>query len=53
LTRRSFRRGKTYILNGRDQGMITLDESIRRLLEAGQISEDTAERFISDSSCLS
>ena len=42
-----------YILSGRDQGMITLDESIRRLLEAGHISQDTAERFASDSSYLS
>ena len=42
-----------YILSGRDQGMITLDGSIRRLLDAGQISQETAERFVSDSSYLS
>ena len=41
-----------YILSGRDQGMVTLDESVKRLLEAGQISQETAERFISDSSYL-
>jgi hypothetical protein len=28
--------------------MLTLDESVKRLWQAGKISQDTAERFISD-----
>lgn len=35
------------ILTGRAEGMITLDDSIRRLLKEGRISRDTAERYIS------
>jgi twitching motility protein PilT len=38
----------TNITTGRAEGMISLDESIRRLLKAGRISDDTAERFVSD-----
>ena len=38
----------TNIQTGRADGMQTLDESIKRLLLAGQISRDTAERFASD-----
>jgi twitching motility protein PilT len=40
------------ILTGRSDGMITLDESIKRLLHAGRISEATAERFVSDKTFL-
>jgi twitching motility protein PilT len=35
------------ILTGRNEGMLTLDESINRLLQEGRISRETAERFIS------
>jgi twitching motility protein PilT len=36
------------ILTGRSNGMITLDESIRRLFHGGKIARHTAERFVSD-----
>ncbi|MFP6576854.1 MAG: PilT/PilU family type 4a pilus ATPase [Pirellulaceae bacterium] len=42
-----------YILSGREDGMISLDESIKRLMDAGEISQQTAQRFVSDSSYLS
>jgi twitching motility protein PilT len=35
------------ILTSRADGMITLDESIKRLLRDGSISQETAERFLS------
>lgn len=35
------------ILTGRGEGMITLDESIRKLFKEQRISRETAERFIS------
>lgn len=35
------------ILTRRAEGMLNLDESIRRLLNDGRISRDTAERFVS------
>jgi twitching motility protein PilT len=38
------------ILTGRSEGMITLDESVRRLLEDGKITRETAQRYMSDSS---
>lgn len=41
-----------YILTSREQGMLTLDESIKRLLQTERISRDTAERFVSDASYL-
>jgi len=40
------------IQTGRDAGMVTLDESIRRLLGAGQIDRQTAGQFVSDPSVL-
>jgi twitching motility protein PilT len=40
------------ILTGRAAGMITLDESVRRLLLAGKIDRPTAEHFVSDASLL-
>ncbi len=40
------------ILTGRDAGMIPLDESVRRLLQAGKISRETAEDMVSDKSVL-
>jgi twitching motility protein PilT len=41
------------ILTSRAEGMIPLDESVRRLLQAGKVSRDTAEQFVSDKSSLS
>ena len=41
-----------YILSGREQGMIQLDESIKRLLQAGKISKETAARFVNDASSI-
>ena len=38
----------TNIQTGRNDGMVTLDESIRRLWSAGRISQETAEQYISD-----
>ncbi len=40
------------ILTRRAEGMLTLDESIKRLLQAGRISRETAERFVSSSDRL-
>ncbi len=40
------------ILTGRSDGMITLDESVRQLLEDGKIEQETAEHFVSDKSVL-
>ncbi|MBC8356366.1 MAG: PilT/PilU family type 4a pilus ATPase [Planctomycetes bacterium] len=43
----------TNILTGRADGMITLDESVRRLLQEGKITRETADRFVSDKRLLS
>lgn len=40
------------ILTGRNEGMLTLDESIKRLLVAGVISREMAERFAKDPAYL-
>jgi twitching motility protein PilT len=40
------------ILTGRSEGMVTLDESIKRLLAEGRISRDTALRFVSSTTRL-
>jgi twitching motility protein PilT len=40
------------ILTGRAAGMVTLDESVRRLLVAGKIDRQTAEHFVNDSTWL-
>lgn len=40
------------ILTGRSEGMIPLDESIKRLHQEGRISRETAERFISSTTRL-
>jgi twitching motility protein PilT len=40
------------ILTGRAAGMITLDESTRRLLVDGRIDRQTAERFVNDVTAL-
>jgi twitching motility protein PilT len=42
----------TNITTGRAEGMISLDESVRRLLAADQIDIDTAERYVSDKRVL-
>lgn len=36
-----------YILTGRSEGMITMDESIKRLVSEGLIGRESAERFLS------
>jgi len=41
-----------YIVTGREEGMITFDESIRQLFRAGRISRSTAEAHMSDPSLL-
>jgi twitching motility protein PilT len=41
------------ILTGRAEGMIPLDESVRRLWAAGRITRETAEHFVSDKGSLS
>jgi len=40
------------ILTSRAEGMLTLDESIKRLLHDGRISRETAERFVTSASRL-
>jgi twitching motility protein PilT len=40
------------LLTGRTDGMITFDESVRRLLHDGQIDREVAERNVSDPSVL-
>jgi twitching motility protein PilT len=39
-----------YILTGRSEGMLTLDESVKRLLDMGKISRETARRYMSEDS---
>ncbi|HLJ12434.1 MAG TPA: PilT/PilU family type 4a pilus ATPase [Planctomycetaceae bacterium] len=41
-----------YLMTHRDDGMISFDESIRRLLRAGQITRETAEQNVRDVSLL-
>jgi twitching motility protein PilT len=41
-----------YLLTGRDEGMVSFDESIRRLLEAGLIRREVAERNVRDLTVL-
>lgn len=40
------------ILTGRADGMITLNESVKRLFQDGRITRETAEHFVSDRSML-
>jgi len=40
------------ILTGRNEGMVTLDESIRRLLNDGRISRETAAHYVSSADRL-
>lgn len=37
-----------YILTGRNEGMVTLDESIKRLVASGLVLKESAARFLSD-----
>ena len=41
-----------YILTGRVEGMVTLDESVKSLMLAGEIQREVARRFVSDPSIL-
>ena len=43
----------TGIVTGRADGMVSLDESIKRLLQAGKISREVADHFVSDTHYLS
>lgn len=42
-----------YILTGRSEGMLTLDDSVKMLLYSGKVSRDVAEWFVSDPVALS
>jgi twitching motility protein PilT len=41
-----------YLVTGRDEGMVTFDESVRKLLKAGKISYETARQNVRDESLL-
>jgi twitching motility protein PilT len=41
-----------YIVTGRADGMVSLDESVKRLMTAGKITRETAEYFVSDKAYL-
>jgi twitching motility protein PilT len=41
-----------YVVTGRADGMLSLDESVKRLYHAGKITLDTAEHFVSDKAFL-
>lgn len=42
----------TAIVTGRNDGMVSLDESLRQLARNGLITRETAERFVTDSTIL-
>lgn len=53
----AIRQGKTesidnYLLTGRDEGMVSFDESVRVLLKAGKITRQTAEQNVNDVTVL-
>jgi twitching motility protein PilT len=53
----AIRQGKTesidnYLLTGRDDGMISFDESVRQLLRSGKITRDVAEKNVHDRTLL-
>ncbi|MBA4190751.1 MAG: type IV pili twitching motility protein PilT [Planctomycetaceae bacterium] len=53
----AIRQGKTesidnYLLTGRDEGMLSFDESVRQLLRAGKITRQTAEQNVNDVTVL-
>jgi len=41
-----------YILSGRDEGMMTLDDSVKELYFENRITKETAERFVNDPASL-
>jgi twitching motility protein PilT len=41
-----------YLLTGRDEGMVSFDESVRQLLRAGKISREVAEQHVRDVTLL-
>ena len=41
-----------YLVTGRDEGMVSIDESLRQLLRAGKISREVAEQNAHDVSLL-
>ncbi|HVL11535.1 MAG TPA: PilT/PilU family type 4a pilus ATPase [Gemmata sp.] len=41
-----------YLVTGREEGMVTFDESVRQLFKAGRISRAVAEQNVSDASLL-
>jgi twitching motility protein PilT len=41
-----------YILSGRDEGMMTLDDSVKELYFGNRITRETAERFVNDPTSL-
>ena len=41
-----------YILSGRDEGMMTLDDSVKELYFQNRITKETAERFVNDPALL-
>ena len=41
-----------YLLSGRNEGMVSLDESVRLLLGAGKISREVAEQNVRDQTML-
>ncbi|MCP4190113.1 MAG: PilT/PilU family type 4a pilus ATPase [Planctomycetaceae bacterium] len=43
---------ETNIQTGRSDGMISMDEAVKRLLDEGRISRETAERFVTDRNYL-
>ena len=42
----------TGIVTGRADGMVSLDESLRRLVKDGSITMDTAKRYVTDATIL-
>lgn len=41
-----------YLLTGRDDGMVSFDESVRQLLRAGKITEEVAQQNVREASML-
>jgi twitching motility protein PilT len=41
-----------YLVTGREDGMVSMDESVRQLLRAGKISREVAEQHVRDTSLL-
>ena len=41
-----------YLVTGREEGMVSFDESVRQLLRAGRITRGVAEQNVSDISLL-